>query len=211
MGLEDNVVGVSPVGCSVLAYNYIDIDWVQAAHGRAPAIATAMKRLMPDRAIFTYQGDGDLAAIGTGETIHSLARGENIVIIFINNAIYGMTGGQMAPTTLLGQRTATTPYGRDASRNGFPYKMADIAKMMPGVAYVTRQSADKPGAIRSLKKALKKAFTNSLELNGTSFVEVVATCNSGWKLSPVASNEWMRENMFPEYPMGDLLDTKVEK
>lgn len=211
MGLEDNVVGVSPVGCSVLAYNYIDIDWVQAAHGRAPAIATAMKRLMPDRAIFTYQGDGDLAAIGTGETIHSLARGENIVIIFINNAIYGMTGGQMAPTTLIGQRTATTPYGRDASRNGFPYKMADIAKMMPGVAYVTRQSADKPAAIRSLKKALKKAFTNSLELNGTSFVEVVATCNSGWKLSPVASNEWMRENMFPEYPMGDLLDTKVEK
>lgn len=206
MGLEDNCVGVSPVGCSVLAYNYIDVDWVQAAHGRAPAIASAMKRLMPDRVIFTYQGDGDLAAIGTAETIHSLARGENIVIIFINNAIYGMTGGQMAPTTLLGQRTATTPYGRDASRNGFPYKMGEIAKMMPGVSYVTRQSVDKPAAVRATKKALRKAFENSLNLRGTSFVEVVATCNSGWKLSPVASNEWMRENMFPEYPLGDLLD-----
>ncbi len=209
--LEDNCVGVSPVGCSVLAYNYIDVDWVQAAHGRAPAIASAMKRLMPDRAIFTYQGDGDLAAIGTAESIHSLARGENIVIIFINNAIYGMTGGQMAPTTLLGQKTATTPYGRDASRNGFPYKMGEIAKLMPGVAYVTRQSVDKPAAIRATKKAIRKAFLNSLNCKGTSFVEVVATCNSGWKLSPVKSNEWMRENMFPEYPLGDLLDRSVEK
>ncbi|MFI3299616.1 MAG: thiamine pyrophosphate-dependent enzyme [Rikenellaceae bacterium] len=206
MGQENNTVGVSPVGCSVLAYNYIDIDWVEAAHGRAPAIATALKRLMPDRLVFTYQGDGDLAAIGTAETIHSLVRGENIVIIFINNAIYGMTGGQMAPTTLLGQKTATTPYGRDAARNGFPYKMGEIAKMMPGVAYVTRQSVDTPARIRAAKKAIKKAFENSLNCKGTSFVEIVATCNSGWKLSPVKSNEWMRENMIPEYPLGDLLN-----
>lgn len=204
MGLEDNTIAVSPVGCSVLAYNYIDIDWVQAAHGRAPAVATALKRLMPDRLVLTYQGDGDLAAIGTAETIHSLVRGENIVIIFINNAIYGMTGGQMAPTTLIGQKTATTPYGRDISLNGFPYKMAEIAKMMPGVTYVTRQSVDKPASVRSTKKALKKAFEISLEGKGTSFIEVVATCSSGWKLSPVSSNDWMRENMFPEYPLGDI-------
>lgn len=204
MGLEDKTIGVSPVGCSVMAYNYIDIDWVQAAHGRAPAVATALKRLSPDRLVFTYQGDGDLAAIGTAETIHSLVRGENIVIVFINNAIYGMTGGQMAPTTLLGQRTATTPYGRDASLNGFPYKMAEIAKMMPGVTYVTRQSVDKPATVRGTKKALRKAFENALECRGTSFVEVVATCNSGWKMSPVKSNEWMRENLLKEYPLGDL-------
>ncbi len=210
MGQENNTVAVSPVGCSVLAYNYIDVDWVQAAHGRAPAIATALKRLMPDRLIITYQGDGDLAAIGTAETIHSLVRGENIVIIFINNAIYGMTGGQMAPTTLIGQKTATTPHGRDIERNGFPYKMAEIAKMMPGVTYVTRQSVDKPASIRNTKKALKKAFENSLQCKGTSFIEVVATCSSGWKLSPVASNNWMRENMFPEYPLGDLLDRSKE-
>lgn len=206
MGLDNKVVGVSPVGCSVLAYNYIDIDWVQAAHGRAPAVATALKRLMPDRLVFTYQGDGDLAAIGTGETIHACARGENIVIIFINNAIYGMTGGQMAPTTLIGQKTATTPYGRQSDVNGFPYKMGEIVKMMPGVTYVTRQSVDKPATIRNAKKAIKKAFENSIERRGTSFVEIVATCNSGWKLSPVASNDWMRENMHPEYPLGDLKD-----
>ncbi len=206
MQQENNTVAVSPVGCSVFAYNYIDIDWVQAAHGRAPAVATALKRLMPDRLVITYQGDGDLAAIGTAETIHSLVRGENIVIIFINNAIYGMTGGQMAPTTLLGQRTATTPNGRDAQLNGFPYKMAEIAKMMPGVEYVTRQSVDKPANIRNTKKALRKAFQNSLDCRGTSFVEIVATCSSGWKMTPVKSNDWMRENMMPEYPLGDLLD-----
>lgn len=204
MGLEKNVVGVSPVGCAVLAYNYIDIDWVQAAHGRAPAIATALKRLMPEKLVFTYQGDGDLAAIGTAETIHSCARGENIVIIFINNAIYGMTGGQMAPTTLLGMKTATTPAGRDSSINGFPYKMGEIVKLLPGVCYVTRQSVEKPASVRAAKKALKKAFENSLQGKGTSFVEIVATCNSGWKLSPVDANTWMNENMFTEYPIGDI-------
>lgn len=204
MGLEGSTVGVSPVGCAVLAYNYIDIDWVQAAHGRAPAIATALKRLSPDKFIFTYQGDGDLAAIGTAETIHACARGENIVIIFINNAIYGMTGGQMAPTTLLGMKSATTPKGRDASLNGFPYKIGEMVKTLPGVCYVTRQSVDKPAAVKSAKKALRKAIENSMSGKGTSLVEFVATCNSGWKLSPVDSNEWMRENMFKEYPLGDL-------
>lgn len=204
MGLEDKTVGISPVGCSVLAYNYIDIDWIQAAHGRAPAVATAVKRLSPHKFVFTYQGDGDLAAIGTAESIHACARGENIVIIFINNAIYGMTGGQMAPTTLIGQKTATTPMGREASVNGFPYKMANIVAMFEGVSYVTRQSVDKMINIKNTKKAIRKAIENSMAGKGTSFVEIVATCNSGWKLSPVQSNEWMRENMLPEYPLGDL-------
>ncbi len=206
LGQEDNTVAVSPVGCAVLAYNYIDVDWVQASHGRAPAVATALKRVMPEKLIFTYQGDGDLAAIGTAETIHSLVRGENIAIIFINNAIYGMTGGQMAPTTLLGQKTSTSPHGRDVSLNGFPYKMGEIAAMMPGVSYVTRQSVDTPARIRAAKKAITKAFKCSLENKGTAFVEIVATCSSGWKLSPVASNQWMRDNMVPEYPLGDLLN-----
>lgn len=204
MELEDRTVGVSPVGCAVLAYNYIDIDWVQAAHGRAPAVATAIKRLSPEKFVFTYQGDGDLAAIGTAETIHACARGENIVIIFINNAIYGMTGGQMAPTTLLGMKTATTPAGRDSSVNGFPYKMGEMVKHLPGVCYVTRQSVEKPAAVRGAKKAIKKAIENSMAGRGTSFVEIVATCNSGWKLSPVAANEWMVDKMFAEYPLGDL-------
>lgn len=204
MGLEERSIGISPVGCSVMAYNYIDIDWVQAAHGRAPAVATALKRLNPEKFVFTYQGDGDLAAIGTGESIHACARGENIVIIYINNAIYGMTGGQMAPTTLLGQKTATTPGGRDSALNGFPYKMADIVAMFDGVAYVSRQSVDKLINIRNTKKAIRRAIENSMEGRGTSFIEIVATCSSGWKMSPVKANEWMRENMLDEYPLGDL-------
>lgn len=204
MGLENNTIAISPVGCSVLAYNYVDIDWIQAGHGRAPAVATAAKRLNPEKLVFTYQGDGDLAAIGTAESIHACARGESIVIIFINNAIYGMTGGQMAPTTLIGMQTATTPKGRDPKLNGFPYKMANVVAMFEGVCYVTRQSVEKPIAVKNTKKALKKAFENCLADRGTSFVEVVATCNSGWKLSPVAANQWMVENMFPEYPLGDL-------
>lgn len=204
MNLEENTVGISPVGCSVLAYNYIDIDWIQAAHGRAPALATAAKRLNPEKLVFTYQGDGDLAAIGTAESIQACARGENIVIIFINNAIYGMTGGQMAPTTLIGMKTATCPTGRDAAIHGFPYKMADIVATLDGVTFVSRQSVEKPAAVRLAKKALKKAFENCLQNRGTSFVEIVATCNSGWKLSPTKANTWMTENMFPQYPLGDI-------
>lgn len=206
MELEDKTIGISPVGCAVLAYNYIDIDWIQAAHGRAPAIASAVKRLCPDKLVISYQGDGDLAAIGTGECIQACVRGESIVFVFINNAIYGMTGGQMAPTTLLGMPTATTPKGRDAALNGFPYKMGNIVAMFEGVKYVTRQSVDKPAAVRQTKKALRKAFENSLAGRGTSFVEIVATCNSGWKMTPVEANEWMREHMFNEYPLGDIKD-----
>lgn len=204
MGLEELAVGVSPVGCSVLAYDYIDIDWVEAAHGRAPAIATALKRLSPQKLVFTYQGDGDLAAIGTGETIHACNRGENIAIIFINNAIYGMTGGQMAPTTLVGMKTSTTPEGRIPALHGFPVKIADMLAHLNGVCYITRQSVHKPAAVRQAKKAIRKAFENSMNNKGTSFVEIVATCNSGWKLSPVAANQWMEEHMHEAYPLGDI-------
>lgn len=202
MGIQDKCIGVSPVGCAVYAYNYIDIDWQQSAHGRAPALATAIKRLNPGKYVFTYQGDGDLASIGTSEVIHACNRGENIVIIFVNNAIYGMTGGQMAPTTLLGQVTSTTPYGRRADLNGFPLKITEILARLEGTCFVTRESAHNPLAVRKCKKAIRKAFENSMLKRGTSFVEVVSTCNSGWKLSPVNANKWMEENMFPFYPLG---------
>ena len=204
MGLQDRAVGVAPVGCAVFAYNYIDVDWVEAAHGRAPAIATALSRLNPDNVVFTYQGDGDLAAIGTCETIHAANRGENITIIFINNAIYGMTGGQMAPTTLLGMKTATTPYGRRADLNGYPLKISNLLAELDGTCYVTRQSVHTAAAVRKTKAAIKKAFQNTLDKKGTSVVEIVSTCNSGWKLTPAESNKWMAEHMFEKYPMGDL-------
>lgn len=182
LGIQEQTIGVSPVGCSVFAYNYIDIDWAEAAHGRAPAVATWHQPFTSRRKyVFTYQGDGDLASIGCGEIMHACNRGENIVVIFINNAIYGMTGGQMAPTTLLGQVTATTPYGRDAKLNGFPMKITELIAQLDGTCYVTRQSADTPGAVRKTKNALKKAFQNTRLQKGTSFVEVVSTCNSGWK------------------------------
>ena len=206
MGLEDKAVGVSPVGCAVFMYNYLDIDCQEAAHGRAPAVATAIMRLWPDRLVFTYQGDGDFASIGTAETIHALNRGENITIIFINNAIYGMTGGQMAPTTLLGMKTATCPYGRDAKIHGYPLHMTEIAATLEGTAYVTRQSVQTVAAIRKAKKAIRKAFENSMAGKGSNLVEIVSTCNSGWKMSPVAANKWMEENMFPYYPLGVLKD-----
>ncbi len=206
MGMEEKTIGISPVGCAVFSYNYIDIDWQEAAHGRAPALATAIKRLWPDRLVFTYQGDGDLACIGTAETIHALNRGENITIIFINNAIYGMTGGQMAPTTLLGMKTATCPYGRDIHLHGYPLKMADLAAQLDGTAYVTRQSVHTVPAIRKAKKAICKAFENSLAGKGSNLVEIVSNCPSGWKMTPEKSNQWMVENMFPFYPLGDLKD-----
>lgn len=206
LGAEEKAIGVTPVGCSAFLYNYIDIDWIQASHGRAPAVATAVKRLAPDKLVFTYQGDGDLAAIGTAEAIHAANRGDDIAIIFINNAIYGMTGGQMAPTTLMGMKTATTPHGREASLNGYPFKVADTLALLDGVTYVTRQSVATAPQVRAAKKAIKKAFDNSLNNRGCSFVEIIATCNSGWKMSPVASNEWMGENMHPFYPLGDMKD-----
>lgn len=204
MGLEEKSVGVAPVGCAVFAYNYIDIDWIEAAHGRAPAVATAVKRLMPENLVFTYQGDGDLAAIGTAETIHAANRGENIAIIFINNGIYGMTGGQMAPTTLIGQKTATTPYGRRVDLNGYPLAISPLIAALDGSCYVTRQSVHTPAAVRKTKAAIRKAFENSMAGKGTSLVEVVSTCNSGWKLTPAQANEWMVKNMFEKYPLGDL-------
>lgn len=211
MGLEKSTIAISPVGCSVFAYKYVDVDWIEAAHGRACAVASAVKRLHPDKLVFTYQGDGDLAAIGTGETIHAAARGENIATIFINNAIYGMTGGQMSPTTLLGQKTATTPYGRDCRLNGFPYKIAEMLVHLDGATYITRQSVHTPANVRKCKKAIRRAFENSLAGNGYSMVEVVSTCSSGWKMSPVESNKWLEENMLPHYPLGDIKCSELPK
>ncbi|MDE6158291.1 MAG: 2-oxoglutarate oxidoreductase [Muribaculaceae bacterium] len=208
MDLAPKAIGVAPVGCAVFAYNYIDIDWIEAAHGRAPAVATAASRLHPDRLVFTYQGDGDLAAIGTAETIHAANRGEDITIIFINNGIYGMTGGQMAPTTLLGMKTATTPYGRRSDLNGYPLNITDLQTRLDGTCYVTRQAVHTPAAVRKTKAAIKKAFANTTAKKGTSIVEIVSTCNSGWKLTPAQSNEWMVEHMFEKYPLGDLKDVE---
>jgi len=204
MGIEETTIGVSPVGCAVFAYNYIEIDWVEAAHGRAPAVATAVKRLNPEKMVFTYQGDGDLAAIGTAETIHAANRGENIVIIFVNNAIYGMTGGQMAPTTLLGMKTSTCPYGREIPLNGYPLKITDLLAQLEGVCLATRQSVETVTAVRKAKKMLRLAFENAMAGKGTSLVEFVSTCSSGWKQTPHESNQWMKEHMFPYYPLGDL-------
>jgi 2-oxoglutarate ferredoxin oxidoreductase subunit beta len=204
MGMEEKTIGISPVGCAVFAYNYIEIDWLEAAHGRAPAVATAVKRLNPGKMVFTYQGDGDLAAIGTAETIHAANRGENIVIVFVNNAIYGMTGGQMAPTTLLGMPTSTCPYGREVPLNGYPLKISDLLAQLEGTCLVTRQSVETVAAVKKSKKMLRLAFENSMAGKGTSIVEFVSACASGWKQSPEKANRWMKENMFPFYPLGDL-------
>jgi 2-oxoglutarate ferredoxin oxidoreductase subunit beta len=204
LDLQPETIGVAPVGCSVLLYDFMNIDVQQAAHGRAPAVATAIKRLMPDKTVFTYQGDGDLAAIGTGETIHACNRGENILMLFINNGIYGMTGGQMAPTTLPGMRSSTSPFGRDVKVMGNPIKMSDIVALLPGTYYVTRQSVHTPANVRKTKKAIRKALEYQKLNKGTCFIEIVSNCPSGWKMTPVQSNKWMEENMFPFYPLGDI-------
>ena len=201
---QDKTIGVAPVGCSVLAYEFMDIDMQQAAHGRAPALATAIKRLYPEKYVFTYQGDGDLAAIGTAETIHACNRGENIVIIFVNNGIYGMTGGQMAPTTLPGMKSSTSPYGREVATMGSPMKITELVAQLPGTYYVTRQAVHTPAAVRKAKKAIKKAFENQKLNKGLSFIEIVSNCNSGWKMTPNQANQWMVDNMFPFYPLGDI-------
>ncbi|MFH2094054.1 MAG: thiamine pyrophosphate-dependent enzyme [Bacteroidota bacterium] len=204
-GIQSKTIGIAPVGCSVLAYEFMDIDMQQAAHGRAPALATAIKRLNPDKFVFTYQGDGDLAAIGTAETIHASNRGENILIVFINNGIYGMTGGQMAPTTLPGMKASTCPYGRDVQLMGNPLKITEIVATLPGTVFVTRQSVHTPGNVRKTIKALRKAFEYQLShSSGLCFVEVVSNCNSGWKMTATQANKWMEENMFPFYPLGDI-------
>ena len=204
MGISEDVIGVAPVGCSVLAYDFMNIDMTQAAHGRAPALATAISRLWPEKYVFTYQGDGDLAAIGTAETIHACNRGENIVIIFVNNGIYGMTGGQMAPTTLAGMKSSTSPYGRDIETMGSPLKMTELIANLPGVYYVTRHAVHTHKHARKAKKAIQKAFENTRLKKGLSFIEIVSNCNSGWKMGPNESNIWMEENMFPYFPLGDI-------
>ncbi len=210
MGVADRAVGISPVGCAVFAYDYINVDWIQSAHGRACAVATGARRMQPDNIVFTYQGDGDLSAIGVAETIHAAARGENIVVIFVNNAIYGMTGGQMAPTTLMGMKTSTTPDGRRADINGYPFKITEMIAHLDGATYVTRQAVNSPAALRKCKKAVRKAFDNAQACNGFSIVEIVGTCSSGWKMTPVAANKWLDENMLPFYPLGDIKDEKLK-
>ncbi|MEA1874757.1 MAG: thiamine pyrophosphate-dependent enzyme [Bacteroidota bacterium] len=204
MGIQGETIGVTPVGCSVLMYNYLDIDMQEAAHGRAPALATALKRTMPNKYVFTYQGDGDLAAIGTAETIHACNRGENIAIFFINNGIYGMTGGQMAPTTLSGMKSSTSPYGRVTNMMGNPIKMTELIAQLGGTHYVTRQAVHTPRHVRKAKKAVRQAFENQTLEKGVSFVEIVSNCNSGWKMPPVEANKWLDENMLPFYELGDI-------
>ncbi len=203
-GIQENVIGVAPVGCSVFAYNYLDIDMQEAAHGRACAVATGIKRILPDKYVFSYQGDGDLAAIGTAETIHAVNRGENILIVFVNNAIYGMTGGQMAPTTIRGMKTTTSPFGRDTAQQGFPLKIADLLAILPGSAYVTRQAVFTPNHVRKLKKSLIRAFGYQKEKRGTCLIEIVSNCPSNWKMTPLEANDWLEKNMLPIYPLGDL-------
>ncbi|MBN2213114.1 MAG: 2-oxoglutarate oxidoreductase [Bacteroidales bacterium] len=204
LDIATETIGIAPVGCSVLAYEFMDIDMQQASHGRAPATATGIKRCWPDKYVFTYQGDGDLAAIGTSETIHACNRGENITIIFINNGIYGMTGGQMAPTTIPGMVSSTTPYGRDVQLMGNPIKMTDIVARLPGTLFVSRQSVHTAVNVRKAKKAIKTAFENQKLKRGLSFVEIVSNCPSGWRMTPIQANKWLEENMIPFYPLGDL-------
>lgn len=202
MGVQENIIGVCPVGCSVFAYDYMDIDMQQAAHGRAAAVATAIKRMHPNRLVFSYQGDGDLAAIGTAETIHACNRGEKFTFIFINNGIYGMTGGQMAPTTLEGQKTTTSPYGRNIQKVGMPLKMAEMVSQLPGVVYSTRVTCNNPANVRKTKKAIRTAFDIQLKGLGTTFVEVASNCPSGWKCTPVESLGWLKDKVYPYFPLG---------
>lgn len=210
LGVEGKTVGVASVGCSVMNYDYFTCDMVQAPHGRAPAVATGLKRSLPDGVIFTYQGDGDLAAIGTAETVHAATRGENITVIFINNAIYGMTGGQMAPTSLPGQITQTTPYGRDVHTAGHPIRVCEMLSTLDGVALAERVTVDCVKHVIKAKKAIKKAFENQIAERGFSIVEVVSTCPTNWGLSPIESLDWLRENMLPYYPLGVYKDVTKE-
>ena len=211
LGIQSETIGVAPVGCAVFAYNYLDIDMTEAAHGRASAVATGIKRVLPEKYVFSYQGDGDLAAIGTGETIHTCNRGENILIIFINNAIYGMTGGQMAPTTLPGMKSTTSPYGRDIATMGNPLKITELVAQLPGTYYVTRQAVNKPGTVRKAKKAITKGFEYQKLNKGLCFIEIVSNCPSNWKMTPLESNKWLEENMLPYYPLGDLKVPNAEE
>ena len=211
LGVQGKTVGIASVGCSVMSYDYFDVDMVQAAHGRAPAVATGVKRANPENIVFTYQGDGDLAAIGTAETVHSAARGENITIIFVNNAIYGMTGGQMAPTTLPGQVTQTSPYGRDTNTVGFPLRVCELLSNVDGAAYLERVAVNNVKNVKAAKKAIKKAFTYQTEGKGFTLIEVLSTCPTNWGLSPVNALKWLEENMIPYYPLGVYKDKYAEE
>jgi 2-oxoglutarate ferredoxin oxidoreductase subunit beta len=202
LDLLDDAIGCAAVGCSILCYNYFNIDMVESAHGRAPAVATGVKRVHPDKPVFTYQGDGDLASIGTTEIVHAAHRGEKITTIFVNNAIYGMTGGQMAPTTLAGQKVTTAPDGRDPAHCGMPLKISEMMAQIPGAVYVERVSTHNPKAIRQARKAIKKGFEYQMAGKGFSLIEVLSTCPTGWGLSPVESLQWLEENMIPYYPLG---------
>ena len=210
LGLIGDAIGVAPVGCSVMAYNYFSCDMVQAPHGRAPAVATGLKRALPDNIVFTYQGDGDLAAIGTAETVHSATRGENITVIFINNAIYGMTGGQMAPTTLPGQVTQTTPYGRDVNYSGYPVRVCEMVSTLDGVAFAQRVAVNNVKNVNAAKAAIKKAFEMQINKKGFSIVEVLSNCSTNWGMTPVAAMKWLEENMIPYYPLGVYKDKTKE-
>ena len=203
LGIFDATIGVGPVGCSVFVTNYFECDMFQGSHGRAPAVATGIKRVLPERVVFTYQGDGDLAAIGTGEIVHAAGRGEKITVIFINNGIYAMTGGQMAPTTLIGQKTKTTPYGRDQVVNGFPIKVCEMLTPLDGTSYAARVAVHTPKNIIQAKMAIKKAFQVQMHGEGFSLVEVLSTCPTNWGLSPVEAVNWVEEKMIPYYPLGE--------
>ena len=206
LGIEGRTIGIAPVGCSVTAYNFFNCDMVQAAHGRAPAVATGVKRSDPNNIVFTYQGDGDLASIGACETVHAAARGENITVIFINNAIYGMTGGQMAPTSLPGQVTQTSPYGRDVNTQGYPVKVCEMLSQLDGATYLERVTVTDVKQVRNAKRAIKKAFQNQIDGKGFSLVEVLSTCPSNWGKTPADSLKWLNENMIPYYPLGVYKD-----
>ena len=210
LGIEGKTIGVAPVGCSVMSYKFFGCDMIEAAHGRAPAVATGAKRVNPDNIVFAYQGDGDLASIGMAETVHAATRGEHITIIFINNAIYGMTGGQMAPTSLPNQVTQTSPYGRDVSTAGYPVRVCELLSSLDGPAYIERVCCDTPAHVRKAKKAIKKAFQYQIDGIGYSFVEVVSTCPTNWGMTPQAAFEWMRTNMLPYYPLGVYRDVVAE-
>ncbi len=204
LGIRDRTVGIAPVGCAVLIYNYIDCDFQEAAHGRAPAMATGIKRVRPDLVVFTYQGDGDLASIGTNEIIHAANRGEKFTTIFVNNAVYGMTGGQMAPTTLPNQRTTTTPSGRNTTSTGMPIRLSEMLATLNTPGYITRQALIRPKYILKARKAIKQAFTYQLENRCFSLVEVISTCPTNWGMTPVAAVDWAEENLLAYYPLGDI-------
>ena len=211
LGIEGTAIGVAPVGCAVMAYDYFNCDMVEAAHGRAPAVATGIKRALPENIVFTYQGDGDLASIGMVETVHAATRNENITIIFINNAIYGMTGGQMAPTSLPGQVTQTSPYGRDVTTAGFPIKVSELLAALDGPSYIQRVAVNNVKNVKQAKKAIKKAFENQVQGKGFSLIEVVSSCPTNWGMTPQQALDWVEEKMIPYYPLGVYKDKTSEE